>query len=249
MGDKKILATVGGREILEQDVNLLLDGLDPQKAAHFKTEEGKRQLLDDLIAQELIYLDAIKNGLDKNEAFIKEAGKMYDDFLKQFAVLNLLRGVTVTEDELSGFYNENKHIFKEPETVQASHILVDDEEQAGKIAEEISNGLSFEEAASKYSQCPSNIKGGDLGYFGRGKMVPEFEAVAFDMEKGEISEPTKTEFGYHIIKLMDKKSESVKTFDEVKNQLSQQLTIAKQQKAYIDRANELKEEYKVIINE
>ncbi|MFW5647526.1 MAG: peptidylprolyl isomerase [Candidatus Alkaliphilus sp. MAG34] len=249
MKDKKVLATVGGREILEQDLNLVLGGLDPQKAAHFKTEEGKRQLLDDLIAQELIYLDAVKNGLDKNEAFIKEAQKMYNDFLKQFAVLNLLKGITVTEDELSEFYNENTHIFTESETIKASHILVGDEEQADEVIKEINDGLSFEEAAKKYSNCPTNVVGGDLGYFGKGKMVPEFETVAFDMGIGETSDPVKTQFGYHIIKLVDKKEGIVKSFDEVKSQLKQQLTLAKQQRAYIDRANELKKEYQVIINE
>jgi len=205
MEDKKILAIVDGKEITEQDVNLVLGSFDPNKAAHFDTEEGRKQLLNDLIAQELIYLDAIKNGLDKNEAFVKEAKKMHDDFLKQFAILRLLRDITVTENELSDFYNKNKHIFTESETVKASHILVSDEKQAKEIAKEIDDGLSFEEAASKYSHCPTNVVGGDLGYFEKGKMVPEFEAVAFNMEIGEISGPVKTDFGYHIIKLVDKK--------------------------------------------
>ena len=95
---------------------------------------------------------------------------------------NLLKNVTVTEDESLDFYNENKHMFIEPETIKASHILVNDEEQAKEIAKEINDGLSFEEAAEKYSNCPSNAKGGDLGYFTKGKMVPEFEMAAFDME-------------------------------------------------------------------
>ncbi len=249
MEDKKILATVGDKEISEQDVNLVLSGFDPEKAAHFGTEVGKKQILDDLIAQELIYLDALKNGLDKNEAFVKEAKKIHDDFLKQFAILNLLRGITVTENELSDFYNGNKHIFAGSETVKASHILVDDEGQAKGIAKEINDGLSFEEAATKYSCCPTNVVGGDLGYFERGKMVPEFEAAAFNMKIGEVSDPVKTEFGYHIIKLVDKKEGTVRTFDEVKDQLKQQLTITKQQQVYIDKANELRKKYEVIINE
>lgn len=249
MGNKKVLATVNGREVLEEDVNLLLSGLDPQQATHFNTEEGRKRLLEDLIAQELFYLDAIKNGLDKNEAFIKEAQKMHDNFLKQFAVHNLLKGVTVTEDELLDFYNENKHMFAEPEMIKTSHILVDDEEQAKEIAKEIKDGLSFEDAAAKYSRCPSNAEGGDLGYFAKGKMVPEFEVAAFDMEMDEVSAPIKSQFGYHIIKLTGRKEESVKTFDEVKSQLNRQLLAMKQQEAYTGRANELKTEYEVIINE
>ena len=174
---------------------------------------------------------------------------MKENLLKQFAMHNLLKDVTVTEDESLDFYNENKHMFIEPETVKASHILVNSEKQAKEITEEISNGLSFEEAASKYSSCPSNANGGNLGYFSKGKMVPEFEAVAFDMEIGEISEPVKTQFGYHIIKLVDKKEESTKTFDDVKDQLNKQLTAVKQQKVYADKTSELRKEFKVIINE
>ena len=248
MKDKKVLATVDGREILEQDIDLLLNSLEPEKAEYLGTEEGRKKLLNDLIAQELIYLDAVKNEFDKNEAFVREAQKMHDNFLKQFAMHRLLRDVAATEDEILDFYNGNKQIFAEPETTKASHILVDDKEQADKIIEEINDGLPFEEAAKKHSRCPSKANGGDLGYFERGKMVPEFEAAAFDMEIGETSAPVKTQFGYHIIKLVDKKEEGIKTFDEVKNQLSQQLTAVKQQKAYVDKTDELKKEYEIIIN-
>lgn len=249
MANQKVLATVGDREILAQDLDSFLDDLDPERAAYFNTEKGKKQLLENLITQELIYLDAIKNGLDKNEAFIRETKKMQENLLKQFAMHNLLKNITVTEDELSNFYNGNKQMFTESETIKASHILVDDEEQAKEIAKEIDDGLSFEEAASKHSRCSSNIKGGDLGYFPRGKMVPEFEIIAFDMKIGEISDPVKTQFGYHIIKLVDRKEESIKTLDEIRNQLSQQLAAVKQQQVYADKAGELRKEYEIVINE
>lgn len=249
MDNKKVLATVGGRQVLQQDLDLLLSGLDPQHAAQFNTEEGKQQLLDDLIAQELFYLDAVKNGLDKNEAFVREAQKMHDNFLKQFAVHNLLRDIKVTEDELLNFYNENKHMFTEPEMIKTSHILVDEEEEAKKILEEINAGLSFGEAAEKYSRCPSKDEGGDLGFFAKGRMVPEFEEAAFHMEMDQVSAPIKTQFGYHIIKLTGRKEESVQDFDAVKDQLNRQLLIMKQQETYANRAADLKKEYEVIIKE
>lgn len=249
MTNKKVLATVGSREILEQDVNSFLNDLEPERAEYFNTEQGEKQLLENLIAQELIYLDAIKNELDKNEAFIRESDRMRENLLKQFAMHNLLKNVRATEDELLDFYNENKHMFVESETIKAGHILVSKEDQAKEILEEINNGLSFEEAASKYSHCPTNANGGDLGYFTKGKMVPEFETVAFSMEIGEISDPVKTQFGYHIIKLADRKEGSVKAYDEIKDQLNQQLTAVKQQQEYVNKTNELRKEYKVIINE
>ncbi|QQY80872.1 peptidylprolyl isomerase [Keratinibaculum paraultunense] len=145
------------------------------------------------------------------------------------------------------FYNENKHFFQRPEMARASHILVDDEEKANEVLDEIDNGTSFEDAASKYSNCPSKANGGDLGKFSRGKMVPEFEEVAFSMEEGEISKPVKTQFGYHLIKLDYKKEPSISPLDEVKGQINQQLILMKQQQLYLDKAEELKKNYKVEI--
>lgn len=249
MDNKKVLATVGGREVTEQDFNLLLNSLNPQQAMQFNSEEGKKQLIQELVSQELFYLDAVKRGLDKDETYIQESKRMQDNILKQFAIHSLLKDIKVTEGELLDYYNEHKDMFKEPKSVKASHILVEDEAKAEEIAKEISDGLAFEEAATKYSNCPSNAQGGDLGYFTKGRMVPEFEAAAFDMKAGEVSAPVKTQFGYHIIKVVDKKEESVKAFDEVKNQLSQQLIAMKQQETYLNRVDELKKEYEVIVNE
>lgn len=89
--------------------------------------------------------------------------------------------------------------------VKASHILVKTEQEALNLLAEIKNGKSFADAAAEYSLCPSGAMGGDLGYFGRGMMVKPFEDAAFDMEKGEISNPVQTQFGWHLIQLTDKK--------------------------------------------
>ena len=89
--------------------------------------------------------------------------------------------------------------------VRASHILVDKKLDAEKIIERLNEGAKFENQAMKYSNCPSGKKGGDLGYFGRGRMVKEFEDAAFNLEKGAISGPVKTQFGFHIIKVTDKR--------------------------------------------
>ena len=249
MDNKKVLATVGGREVTEQDFSMLLNSLNPQQAMQFQSEEGRKQLIQELISQELFYLDAIKNELDKDEVYMQEAKRMQDNILKQFAIHNLLKNATVTEGDLLNYYNEHKDMFKEPASVKASHILIDDEAKAEEIVKEINDGLSFEEAASKYSNCPSNAQGGDLGFFTKGRMVPEFEAAAFDMNVGEVSAPVKTQFGYHIIKVVDKKEEAIQPFDEVKDQLSHQLMGMKQQEAYLNKVDELKKEYEVKINE
>lgn len=90
------------------------------------------------------------------------------------------------------------------EQVKASHILVETEEEAINLKEEILSGRTFEDAAMENSLCPSGARGGDLGFFGKGQMVSEFENAAFDLNVGEISEPIKTNFGWHLILVTDK---------------------------------------------
>ncbi|EOD01595.1 peptidylprolyl isomerase [Caldisalinibacter kiritimatiensis] len=248
MSNNKVLATVNGVEITEKDLNSLLQSLGQQRM-QFESPEGRKRLLQELINQELFYLDAIENGLDEEEQFKKELEQTTRNLLKQYAIRKLLNQVKVDEQEVIDYYEQNKERFKTPETVKASHILVKDENKVDEILNELNNGLSFEEAAEKYSSCPSKTNGGDLGYFSRGKMVPEFENAAFNMEKGEVKGPVKTQFGYHIIKLTDKKEADIRSFDEVKGQINQILIGKKQNDLYINKTNELKEQYEIKINE
>ncbi len=245
MENKGVLAVVGTKELTAQDVEFLLKTLNPQHAAHFNSEEGKKQLLEELINQELFYLDAVNNNLDKDAEFVAEIEKMKENYLKQYAIAKLLGTIKVDDEELHNYYDKNKANMVEPESVKASHILVDEENAANDIMNELNNGLSFEEAAEKYSKCPSKSRGGDLGFFTKGQMVPEFENAAFEMELNVISEPVKTQFGYHIIKVTDKKEASEKTFEEVKDQLMQHLLQQKQHAQYATKVNELAEKYEV----
>lgn len=249
MSENKILATVNGKEITEMDVNALLQNFVAQGNMNFDSEQGKKQILDELINQELFYSEAVEKNYDKEEEFLKELEINKTNILKNYALRKLLNGVNVTEDEIVDYYNNNTESFKTPESVQASHILVKTEEEANKIADEIENGLAFEEAAEKYSTCPSKARGGDLGFFTKGQMVPEFENAAFGMKKGEISKPVKTQFGYHIIKLVDKKESTTNSFEEVKDQIRQFLLGRKQNNLYISKTTELRDKYEVKINE
>ncbi|QIB26829.1 peptidylprolyl isomerase [Caloranaerobacter azorensis] len=245
MEGNRVLATVNGKEITEKDVDLLLKNLGSQRAMQFYSEEGRKKLVDELINQELIYLDALENKLDSDEEFLTELEYMRQNLLKQFAVRKLLENVSIEEEELVAFYNSNKTRFKKPEMVRARHILVDTESEANRIIEEIKKGLNFEEAAKKYSKCPSKANGGDLGYFTRGKMVKEFESASFELEKGQMSEPVKTSFGYHIIEVLDKKEEEVSPFEAVKEQIKNQLIATKQNEVYFKKVDKLRNTYEV----
>lgn len=245
MNENQVLATVNGKEITKQDVYIFLNQLDPQTAAQFSTPEGINKIANELINHELLYLDAIEKDFEQEEYFKMELERLKENLLKQYAINKLFADIVVSEDEITKFYNENKEYFVTPEAVRASHILVEDEEKANEILEEVNNGLSFEEAASKYSNCPSKANGGDLGEFTRGKMVPEFEETAFSMEEGKVSKPVKTQFGYHIIKLVYKKESGISPLEAVKTQINQQIIMMKQQEKYLDKTEKLKEKYQV----
>ena len=130
------------------------------------------------------------------------------------------------------------------ETVKAKHILVDTEEKCAAIQKDIENGsVTFEEAAKGFSTCPSAQRGGDLGEFGKGQMVPEFEKAAFQAQIGTIVGPVKTSFGYHLIKVEGKSEASETAYADVSSTIKANLLHQKQNDAYNAKVKELKEKY------
>ena len=245
MSDNKVLARVEGREITENDVDRLIRSMGPQRAAQFNSPDGKSMLLEEIINQELFYLDAIKKGLDKEEDFLAEVENMKSELLKQYSIRKVLNQVEVNDKEAFNYYKENRNQFRTNEKIHAKHILVEDEQQANQIYWDLKKGLFFEEAAKKYSKCPSSAQGGSLDYFERGQMIPEFEEVAFGLDINEISRPVKTQYGYHIIKIVDKRKPGISDFDEVKSMIANHLIGVKQQQAYTQEANRLRGQFKV----
>ncbi len=244
MTQSKVLATIEGKDITEEEVSRFIQHLAPQVAMQFQGEEGMKQVAQELVNQELMYLDAKDQGFDKEETFVEEMKTVEENVLKQYAINKVLQNVTVTDEDLKKFYDEHKEFYQKGESVTASHILVETEEEAKDIIKELEE-ISFEEGAQKYSSCPSKDMGGNLGNFEKGSMVPEFEEVAFSMEVGNISEPVETQFGYHIIKLIEKNEAGTMEFEEVKPQIMQQVTAMKQQEQYLGKTEELRGKYKV----
>lgn len=245
MKENKVLAKVNGRKITENDLEKVLNSLPQQQAAQMQGEEGKKRLLNELIAGEMFYLDAVENELDKEEEFKNILEETKENLLQRYAVQKVMEDVDVKDEEIKETYNQNKDKFMDQEKVAAKHILVDDEEKAKEIKEEIDNGMDFSDAAAKYSSCPSSKKGGRLGEFGRGQMVPEFEEVVFNMNNGEISDPVKTQFGYHIIQLDEKIPAKQKTYYEVEDEIKQEILQQKQFKVYNDNVQKLKDKYNI----
>ena len=175
--------------------------------------------------------------------------RVEENMLKQYSINKLITSVSLTDEEVQAYYEANKQQFMNPETAKASHILVEKEVVASDLLNKINAGeMKFEEAASQYSQCPSKEVGGDLGSFGRGQMVPEFEEAVFNMNPGEVKGPVKTEFGYHLIKVEDRIPGGQASLEEVKNDIAKSLTYQKQNEVYTTKVDELKSKYPVKFN-
>ena len=244
--ENKVLASVDGMDIHASDVDAYLQSMNPQMAMQFQGEEGKKQVLDELIRQELLLKDALDKKMDGEEEFKKVFQDTKRSLLKSYNFSKTIEGVEVSDDETKAFYEENKQFFKKPESVHAAHILVDDEDKAKEIAQKLDEGADFEELAKEHSSCPSSERGGDLGNFGRGQMVPEFDEKVFSMEDGTISEPVKTQFGYHIIKRIDSEPEVARAYDEVKGEINMEITRRKQQEKYLEKVSGLEEKHNVV---
>lgn len=248
MDKDKVLAEVNGKKITGVDYNLFIDSLNPQLKQYFGGEELNKDVVNELVYQALLYEDAMENGMDKEDEFIQVVEKTKESMLKTYALGKLLATAEVKDEDIKRFYEDNKDAFKQAESADASHILVEEEDKAREIYEKIKNGGDFEELAKEFSTCPSKEKGGDLGTFTRGQMVKEFEDAVFENEVGTITEPVKTQFGYHIIKINKKNPARELSFDEVKDKIVEQVRRQKEQEIYNKKITELKDKYEVKMN-
>lgn len=235
------LVTVNGKAISQEDVDNELmratqgrfNQVPPERQAEFR-----QQVLQQLIGKELIFEDAKKNGILKSKEYKEEYKKLEERMKHELAIQvwqkRLLDGISISEKELKKYYDQNKEEFNQPESVHARHILVATEDEAKKIIAGLKS-LSGEKLKEKFieeaktkSTGPSGPKGGDLGYFTQGQMVPAFNDKAFSMKEGTVTlEPVKTQFGYHVIYVEDKKPAMTRKFDEVKGFIEQRLKMEK----------------------
>ena len=244
------LAMVGKTQITQADLEREIKGLPDFAQKLFEGPEGKEKFLNELIKKELLYQEALKRGIDKDPEYQKKI----EEF-KKLTLIGLLLDkeieskAKVTEQDAKAYYEKNKAEIASVSQIKASHILVKTEAEAKKLEEMLKKGGNFAELAKKYSIDAGSAKnGGDLGYFSSGQMVPEFEQAAARLKPGEISEPLKTKFGYHLIKVADKKTGKPVEFEKVKNVLLQRLSAEKQKEVFDAFIESLKKSFKVEIN-
>jgi peptidyl-prolyl cis-trans isomerase C len=232
--DATVVAKVGDLEITQSELDLAIANLDPQ-LAQLPDEQKKVAALSGAIDVKLLAANATAAGLQddaeykRRMAFIAER-ELHNAFFKKNVV------DAVTADEVKARYEKEIAALPKQEEVRARHILVKTEEEAKQIITDLDAGKDFVELAKEKSTDPNKTEGGDLGYFTKGRMVPEFEEAAFALEKGAYTKtPVKTQFGFHVIRLEDKRDAPPPAFEAVEQQV-RQLVMRDKYLALIEKA-------------
>lgn len=249
--DSPVLAKVGKTAITEDDYIKQISRVPEWARPQFKDKEGKKKFLEELEKKELIYQKAQKMGLNRDKEYLDSV----EEFKKMTLVSLILKKEVeeksmVDDAEVRKFYDENQDKFTIGTQVRGSHILVDTEDEAKEIFENIKKGEDFAELAKTFSKDKgSAVKGGDLGYFTRGRMVPEFEKALFSLKPGEVSAPVKTRFGYHVIKLTDIKEGEHASFEQSEDSIRKQLIMQKRKGLFESYIEKLKEKSNITEDE
>jgi len=244
------IARVNGTVITDSEMSREVANLPPYLKNIAESDQGKRELLDTMVVREIILQQAEKNGLAKS----KEVQEKVDELRKKVIVEAFLKKkieerAVVSDADLQQFYEKNKDKLKTGEQIRASHILVKTEKESQDILAQLKGGGNFEDLAKKHSIDGAASRGGDLGWFAKGTMVPEFEKAALSLQEGTTSGVVKTQFGYHIIKLTGKRPAGVAQFTEVKEQLKGAILSEKQGDIFKQLKEDLKKNAKVQIKE
>lgn len=255
-----VLATVNGDEITSDEVNkVLMEGTQGRfdSLPADKQNELRQRIIEGMIAQELVYDDAQKIGVLDSKEYKQELEALVSRLKVQLAAKvweqEQFEAIKVDAKEVKAYFDANPEEFVDKEKIHARHILVKSEAEAQAIIKSM-KGLSGDKLKNEFiaqakskSTGPSAAKGGDLGYFPRGQMVPSFNDAAFAMKEGMISTtPVQSQFGYHVIYIEDKKAAKKLGFDEVKNFIEQRLKMDKFKATMEKKMATLREKAKII---
>jgi peptidyl-prolyl cis-trans isomerase C len=234
-----VLAKVNGAEIRQSDVALAEEELG-QSLAQMDPATRKDNVLAFLIDMKIVAKAAEDKKIENSEEFKKKLAFTRSRILMDSLLASEGKAAT-TDEAMKKVYEEAAKQISGEQEVHARHILVETEDEAKAIKAELAKGADFAELAKKKSKDPGASDGGDLGFFTKEQMVPEFSTVAFALEPGKISDPVKSQFGWHIIKVEEKRNRKAPDFDQVKSQIETYVT----RKAQADYVAKLREAAKV----
>ena len=227
----KTYATVNGVEVGDSDINAILSVIP---GANFQglNKEQQKQVIEQAIEKRLLADKAMKSGIEKETIYQETLEKMKKDLALEIWMKKQFDAQTVSDADMQAFYKKNTKMFKQPETAKAKHILVKTEAEAKKIIASLKKAkntkATFEKLAKEKSTGPSGPQGGELGWFDSSKMVKPFADAAFALKKGSYTKkPVKTQFGYHVIYVEDKKKAQNVPFAEAKKNIEQSLKVQK----------------------
>ena len=258
--NKDVVATVGDEKITQDELNDVLvkmygkealNSLISEKLVAQEIKKNDIKVSDEDVDKEM---EALENQYKEQgglEAALKNSNMteadLKDQIINQLSLEKLLADdIKVSDEEVAAYYEENKEQFSQGEQVDASHILVESEDLAKEIKGKLDDGGDMAALAKEYSTDPgSKDNGGKLGFFGKGQMVPEFEEAAFSNKVGEISDPIKSEHGYHIIVVNEKKEATTGSLEENKEDIKALLEKQKMPQAFSAWYAKTAEEYKI----
>jgi peptidyl-prolyl cis-trans isomerase C len=237
--DDKVLAKVNGAEIRQSDVALAEEELGPS-LAQMDPATKDENVLAFLIDMKIVSKAAEDKKIQDGDDFKKRLAFTRNRLLMDSLLASEGKAAT-TDDAMKKVYEQASKEITGEEEVHARHILVETEDEAKAIEDELKKGADFAELAKKKSKDPGASDGGDLGFFTKDQMVPEFSAVAFTLEPGKVSDPVKSQFGWHVIKVEEKRKRKAPDFDQVKSQIETYVT----RKAQADYVGKLREAAKI----
>ncbi|KMK76499.1 foldase protein PrsA [Alkalihalobacillus pseudalcaliphilus] len=255
-----VMASVNGEKIKESEVAdeamsqhgpTILEALINNKMIELEANEQGVQVTQEEIDEELTFFYDMYNGEENVKEMLAQRGvtmdMFEDDVYYSLLTQKLMEPVIeVTDEEIEMYFNDNQEQFNQQEEVEASHILVEDEQTAQELKAKVDEGEDFADLAAENSTDEaSKERGGELGFFSKGEMVPEFEEAAFGLEIDEVSEPVETEHGFHIIKVTDKQEEQEAKFEEHQEEIEEKLFNQKYQTELTPWLTQLREKYEI----
>jgi len=240
-----IVATVDGKNITQNDVERFVSKSIPGAKYSLMNSKQKRKVIDQLIERELYIKVAKKEGVEQDPQFAVELEKVKENLILDIWMKNRLMDIDISEDDIKKYYEEHDSKFYQSASASARHILVSTESEAKELIKKLEYSSNkeekFIELAKKHSTGPSAKNGGNLGWFSKDQMVPEFSAATFALKPKNFTHvPVQTHFGYHIIYLTDKKSAGKVEFSKVKETISNSLKLKKFQKGLKQLSKKLK---------